>query len=177
MLCRSFSDDVSGFLVLLTRCDREKGSLAKLVRLPLLVNEENALFSFLGALAADGRECRDLLVVYLLLRGRNTEANSLWSRIRPLVRNPEQVKEMDAFIARAAVSIPNCLSSASSPLLMASLYSPPVFSVAAQRGAPEPPRPPSSFDFPEKMDIDGGGLSSFHSSTVLSTPVKSIRKK
>jgi hypothetical protein len=80
------------------------------------------------AIATDGREYRDLLVLYLMLRSRHVEAKSLWDRVKQIVstKHPEQAKEIDAFVSGVSSLIPRCLQSGTSTILMASLYQPPV---------------------------------------------------
>ncbi len=191
LLCRRIGD-MSAFLIFLARCDCEEGQLSRLVRLPLSLAEENVLFSFTGALASEtGREARDLLVLYLLLRGRTTEAVQLWTRVRSLVaaKREDDAKQVDAMIAKASESVPSCLTS-SSPLLMASLFQPPVYSVAAV-----PPQLSSTTTTQQQLDnipADGDlffGSQFMETSPVfsrtaesaagptLSTPVRSIKKR
>ena len=178
------ASDGAAFLLFLARCDREEGQLQRLIRLPLLREEENALFSFVGALAVEsGRECRDVLVLYLLLRGRVIEATQLWGRIRSLVvvKRESVAKQLDELVGKASESIPACLSTNSSGVLMASLYQPPVFSV-------EPFNEEHTNNAPMDLVVSpvlGRSFSatsmmmeeeSFGGAPLLSTPVRSIKK-
>lgn len=133
-LCRR-RNHAPSFMAFLSRCDREN-RLGDVVRVPLMTEEETMLFSFVGTLAAEsGREMRDLLVLYLLLRSRNVEALQLWERVKSSVsaRRPDQATFLNDLVTTVTSQAPDCLvrpTANSAALLTASLFLPPQYVTA-----------------------------------------------
>lgn len=182
-LCRSL-DTLAAYLLFFAACDR-RGSLGLVARLSLSQREEDAFFSFVGALASDaGRECRDLLVIYLLLRERVLQAATLWQRIQANVA-PPAARQIEVMLATRIVDVPDCVAhpSQAPSSLSASSFDPPV--LALPEAALAHQQPPQAMDvgdddFEESPPITQQ-LHPRATSTIynvpLSTPIKSIRRR
>ena len=170
-------------LPLLIVCDRS-GRLGLLARLPLKRAEEDIFFSFVATMAAEsGRELRDLLVVYLLLRKRTTEASALWARVRVSVagRSAADASRMDALVEQAssAAGQPECVARGVG--LSASLLQPPVYCVADSGENQSVAMELDDNDNDRSLGVGATpfGVSYTENSSVfmpLSTPVRSIRR-